>query len=321
MKAWFPSAFAAAIQAIVMDTLPEPKTRSMGAALNLFGLRKDGTEFPVDIMLRPIETALGPGVISFVRNMSEQSTAREIAQRYDQQFRSVVESVSDYAIYLLDSEGHVKTWNPGSERIKGYTEQEAVGQHISRFFSEEDLGRNKPASLLRQAATRGRVADEGWRVRKDGSRFWADSILTAIRGVDSRIIGYSAVTRDITDRKRAEETVLSQMSDELQANSEALRSSEARYRTVFNTSPDAVVISRVVDGVIVEVNQAFHDVTGYERNEVIGRTTTQLRLWALARDRLKLVEALRDNTCCRDLEFQFRRKSNEIFWARCLSRG
>jgi len=195
-----------------------PRARQMGAALNLFGQRKDGTEFPVDIMLKPIETAQGPVVLSFVRDVTEQREATEALRRYDQQLRSIVESVRDYAIYHLDREGHVMTWNPGAERIKGYTAEEIAGAHLSRFFTQEDIERGRPAEMLRLAAERGRIEDEGWRVRKDGSRFWANSILSAIRNDLGDITGYAKVTRDFTDRKRAEEAMMLQLSSALLAN-------------------------------------------------------------------------------------------------------
>jgi PAS domain S-box-containing protein len=195
-----------------------PRERRMGAAMNLFALRKDGSEFPVDIMLKPVETASGPVVLSFVRDVTEQRAAQDALRRSDQQMRSIVECVREYAIYMLDADGHVVTWNSGGERIKGYTADEIVGKHFSRFFAQEDIDRGKPTELLRLAAARGRHEDEGWRVRKDGSRFWADSILTAIRDTAGDVIGYSKVTRDYTDRKRAEEAVMLQLSGALLAN-------------------------------------------------------------------------------------------------------
>jgi formate hydrogenlyase transcriptional activator len=195
-----------------------PRTRQMGAAMNLCALRKDGTEFPVDIMLKPTETALGPVVLSFVRDITEQRAAMGALRSKDQQLRSIIESVRDYAIYLLDRDGHVITWNPGGERIKGYTAEEILGKHFSRFFAQEDIDRGRPAELLRLAALRGRIEEEGWRIRKDGSRFWSDSILTAIRDTSGAITGYAKVTRDFTDRKRAEEAIMLQLSTALLAN-------------------------------------------------------------------------------------------------------
>jgi len=195
-----------------------PRARQMGAAMNLFGLRKDGSEFPVDIMLKPIEIASGPVVLSFVRDVTEQRDAQEALRRNDQQLRSIVESVRDYAIYLLDAEGCVMTWNPGAERIKHYTADEILGRHFSLFFTDEDQDRGRPAELLKLAASRGRIEEEAWRVRKDGSRFWADVVLTAIRDDTGAITGYSKVTRDFTDRKRAEEAVMLQLSSALLSN-------------------------------------------------------------------------------------------------------
>jgi diguanylate cyclase (GGDEF)-like protein/PAS domain S-box-containing protein len=298
------------------DFIANSTVRQMGASLSIFGLRKDGTEFPVDIMLKKIESSLGGVVVSFVRDMTAQYATREAAQRNDEQFRTVVSSVLDYAIYVLDLTGHVKSWNYGAERITGYTRKEALALHLSRLFTQEDQDRGQPAKLINLAAVQGRVENECWRVRKNGSRFWADSTLTSIRNSAGEIIEYVEVTRDITDRKRTADALVSQISDELQASSEALKESDARYRTVFHTNPEAVAISRVSDGIIVDVNQAFLDVTGYGRDEVIGKTTTQLRIWDAPRDRYTLVEVLRHDSSCRDMEFRFRRKNNELFWAR-----
>ena len=197
-----------------------PRARQMGAAINLFGLRKDGAEFPVDIMLKPIQTPAGPAVLSFLRDVTEQRAAQEALRRNDQQLRSIVESVRDYAIYLLDPDGCVMTWNAGAERIKQYTADEILGLHFSRFFTQQDVDRGRPAEVLRLAALRGRIEEEGWRVRKDGSRFWADVTITVIRNDAGVLTGYAKVTRDFTDRKRAEEAVMLQLSNALLANME-----------------------------------------------------------------------------------------------------
>jgi PAS domain S-box-containing protein len=198
-----------------------PRTRQMGAAMNLFAQRKDGSEFPVDIMLKPVDTPGGPVVLSFVRDITEQRAAAEALRNNDQQLRSIIESVGDYAIYLLDADGHVATWNPGGERIKGYTPDEILGKHFSRFFTQEDIERGRPAELLRLAAERGRIEEQAWRIRKDGSRFWADVIITATHDATGRTTGYAKVTRDLTDRKRAEEAVMLQLTTALLANLDA----------------------------------------------------------------------------------------------------
>jgi PAS domain S-box-containing protein len=195
-----------------------PRTRQMGAALNLFGRRKDGSEFPVDIMLKPVETAAGSAVISFIRDATEQRAAHEALRANDLQLRSILESIDEFAIYLLDPEGHVLTWNFGAERIKGYKAEEVLGLHFSRFFIQEDVERGRPAELLRQAARRGRVEEEAWRVRKDASRFWANCVLTAIRDSTGAVTGFAKVTRDETDRKQAQESVIAELSSLLLAN-------------------------------------------------------------------------------------------------------
>jgi PAS domain S-box-containing protein len=121
-----------------------------------------------------------------------------------EQFRLLVDAVQDYAIFMLDTEGHVVSWNSGGERIKGYRASEIVGQHYSLFFTEEDRRLGKPEEQLRLAIEHGRVEQEGWRVRKDGSRFWANITLTAICGADGEFVGFGKVTRDFTERRKME---------------------------------------------------------------------------------------------------------------------
>ncbi len=200
------------------DYNAQPRTRSMGGGLNLFGLRKDGREIPVDIMLRPVDTSNGPIVLSFVRDVSFQRTAQDALRRSDQQLRSIVDSVKDYAIFLLDPKGHVATWNPGAQRIKGYSADEIIGQHFSIFYPDDEAERKKPDEQLRLAKAKGRFEAEGWRIRKDGSRFWANVVLTPIFDGHNELTGFAKITRDFTDRKRAEEALMLQLSTVLLAN-------------------------------------------------------------------------------------------------------
>jgi PAS domain S-box-containing protein len=135
---------------------------------------------------------------------SEPPTEPQPDDLLEQPYRVLVESVADYAIFLLDPEGHVLTWNAGAERIKGYTAEEIVGRHFSAFYTPEDVAAGKPQRALETAARDGRFEDEAWRVRQDGSRFWANVILTALRGTSGRLRGFAKVTRDLTEPRRAE---------------------------------------------------------------------------------------------------------------------
>ena len=123
----------------------------------------------------------------------------------EERFRLLVEGSKDYAIFMLDPTGRIASWNPGAERIKQYRADEIIGQHFSRFYSADDVQAGKPERELQVASTEGRYEEEGWRLRKDGSRFWANVIITALRDDTGKLRGFSKVTRDMTDRKQAEE--------------------------------------------------------------------------------------------------------------------
>src|SRR5438876_4559258 len=122
-------------------------------------------------------------------------------------YRLLVQEVKDYAIFLLDTKGRIQSWNTGAQRLKGYTQKEIIGQHFSVFYTRDDLANKKPQRELEKALTEGRVEDEGWRLRKDGTRFWANVVITAIYDDDGNHVGFAKVTRDLTERRAAEEAL------------------------------------------------------------------------------------------------------------------
>jgi PAS domain S-box-containing protein len=146
-------------------------------------------------------------MIGLSLDVTERRQAAEDLRRSEERFRVLVESIEDYAIFMIDPAGFVTSWNSGAERIKGYRAEEIVGQHFSCFYCDEDLRAGTPAMALRQAATEGRFEDNGWRMRKDGSRFQANAILNAVRDQHGNLIGFAKITRDLTESKRAEEAI------------------------------------------------------------------------------------------------------------------
>jgi PAS domain S-box-containing protein len=172
-------------------------------------VRRDGTRFWASVVIDPIRRPCGQlvGFAKITRDISERRAAEEALRRTEQQFRILVQSVTDYAIYMLSPSGVVTSWNAGARRIKGYEHDEIMGQHFSRFYTEEDIASGVPAQILAIAAGESRVEREGWRVRKDGSRFWAHIVVDAIRDEEGTLIGFAKITRDITERKEAAEAL------------------------------------------------------------------------------------------------------------------
>ncbi|WP_442967510.1 PAS domain S-box protein [Rhizobium sp. BR 362] len=167
----------------------------------------------VDDAVRSAEGGL-LGFEKITRDFSGRKKVESELKRSEEQFRILVQGVADYAIYMLDPQGYVSSWNLGAQRIKGYTQQEILGQHFSRFYTEEDRATKLPWNALDIAAKEGRFEHEGWRVRKDGSRFWASVVLDALRDDDGSLLGFAKVTRDITEKKEAQRK-LEQVREEL----------------------------------------------------------------------------------------------------------
>ena len=172
-------------------------------------VRKDGGRFWAHVVIDPIHDSAGSllGFAKITRDVTERKQAEDKLRDSEQRFRLLVQGVTDYALYMLTPEGTVSNWNSGAERIKGYSHDEIVGHHFSRFYTDEDRLAGMPARALGTAGDVGRYEAEGWRVRKDGTRFWANVVIDAIRGEDGRLLGYAKITRDLTEKKAAAEAL------------------------------------------------------------------------------------------------------------------
>jgi PAS domain S-box-containing protein len=174
----------------------------------------------------------------------------------EERFRLLVDSVTDYAIFMLDPAGHVVSWNPGAERIKGYRPAEIIGKHFSVFYPSETVARGFPMHELEVAGRVGRFEDEGWRLRKDGTPFWANVVITALRDTSGELVGFAKVTRDLTERRR---------------QGEALRQSEERFRLMVESVRDYAIFTLDAGGHIMSWNVGAERIKGYRPEEIIGQ--------------------------------------------------
>jgi PAS domain S-box-containing protein len=232
-------------------------------------LRKDGSRFWANVVITALRDDEGhlAGFSKVTRDLTARKQAEEALRRSEERFRLLVEGAQDYAIFLLDSEGNIASWNPGAERIKGYRADEIIGQHFSRFYPQEANDCGWPAHELKVAAAEGRFEDEGWRVRKDGTQFWANVIITALRDEEGKLLGFSKITRDMTERKRSEENARRLVEESTarrvaEESAQLIQEQRERLRVTLESIGDAV-ISTDAEGRVEFLNPVAQKLVGW----------------------------------------------------------
>jgi PAS domain S-box-containing protein len=262
VKNIIPEGFAERLIADGTRTAAEALAQQIGTGIELNGRRKDGSGFPIEIMLSPLENAEGILVTAAIRDISVRKAAEEhlvqmearrqlmddSLRESEERYRLLLDGVQNYAIFMINPLGEIVSWNAGAERIKGYRAEEIIGQNFSCFFPSEDIERGWPEEILRMTAASGRHEEQGMRVRKDGSQFLANVIFTALRDPAGYLRGFSEFSHDLSERKE----------------------SEARYRGLLEAAPDAMVIVNQ-SGEIVLLNLQTEKLFGYHRDELIGQ--------------------------------------------------
>jgi PAS domain S-box-containing protein len=219
-------------------------------------------------------------------------------------YQALVEQTRDYAVFILDKDGRVLTWNLGAQRIKGYAAEEIIGRHFSVFYTHDAVESGWPQHELKIAATEGRFEDEGWRVRKDGSRFWANVLITALRDENGKLLAFSKITRDLTDRRLYEQ---------------ALRQSEERFRVLVEGVVDYAIFMLDAEGMVTSWNAGAERIKGYKRDEIVGKHFSNFYLPAdveAGKPWEELARARRDGRA--EAEGWRVRKNGERFWARAV---
>ncbi|HKY18906.1 MAG TPA: PAS domain-containing protein, partial [Rhizomicrobium sp.] len=192
--------------------------------------------------------------------MKRQKAESRAPQDDSARYRSLIEAVTDYAIYMLDPMGIVTSWNAGAQRFKGYAPREIIGQHFSRFYTDKDRAQNLPARALETAVREGKFESEGWRVRKDGTRFWAYVVIDPIRDSSGELTGFAKVTRNLTERRLAEE---------------ALRRSQEQFRLLVQGVTDYAIYMLDPEGSVTSWNAGAERIKGYTADEIVGKNFSQ----------------------------------------------
>lgn len=251
-------------------------------------VKKDGTRFWASVLITAIRDSDGDllGFSKVTRDLTERKKAEEQLRHSEERFRLMVMEVKDYAILMLDPQGHVATWNEGARRLKGYNEEEIIGQYFGKFYPPEDIKNGKPAWELEQAEKIGKIEDEGWRIRKDGSRFWASVVITRITDPSGRIIGFVKVTRDLTDRVKAEQAKVAEARKA--ALLEQTQENERMLDQIFSESPSFMVLLSVPDFRFLKSNAAHRKLI--RKEGIIGKTVAEVEPEIEAQGFVKILE-------------------------------
>jgi PAS domain S-box-containing protein len=266
-------------------------------------IRKDGRRFWSNSVVSAVRNEQGAliGFANITRDITERMEAQEALLESERRFRLLVQGVVDYAIYMLDANGIVINWNEGAERMKGYRPDEIIGQHFSRFYTKEDRNAGLPVRVLEVARTEGRFEAEGWRVRKDGSQFWALVVVDAIRTDNGELLGFAKITRDITERVVAQRT---------------LQESERQLRLLIQGVVDYALYMLDPNGIVTSWNIGAERIKGYTADEVIGQHFSK---FYTERDRADGLPARALYTALREGRYETEawrvRKNGAPFWA------
>ena len=260
-------------------------------------LRKDGSKFWGSILIRAIYDAAGQliGYSKIVKDLTAEKTANETLRDFEERYSKMISEVTDYAIILLDADGNIENWNKGAQTIKGYLPEEIIGRNFRVFYSAEDQAQLVPERLIGRAALEGRAQSEGWRIRKDGTRFWGLITITALHGQEGQVIGFSKVTRDLTDKLFAEQSQLQYINDLDRKNKELDRQNKeleqftyiashdlqeplrtiSSFNTLFRDSyrpildEDALLILNIIDQSANRMSNLIHGLLDYSRIGVV----------------------------------------------------
>jgi PAS domain S-box-containing protein len=250
-------------------------------------VRKDGTRFWGNILITALHNDEKEitGFLKITRDLSEKKKAEDIYSNYveelklknealkksEERYHKMVLEVQDYAIILLDKSGKVLDWNKGAEKLKGYSTSEILGKSFRLFYTKEDKDSNLPDALLKIATEKGSVNHEGWRIRKGGNRFWGNVAITALHNDEGEVIGFSKVTRDLTEKKIAEDHI-NNYAEELKQKIDDLRKSEERYYKMISEIQDYAIILLDKKGIIQNWNIGAQYIKGYQASEIVGKS-------------------------------------------------